>query len=343
MTPRLGLLLLGRHPVGEFAEMVREAESVGYDALWYADERFFRDCWAGLSYAAAQTTEIQLGVCVTDPFVRHPALTAAAIATVDELSGGRATLGLGAGVSGFAEMGIRRDRPLTAMREAIGLIRGLLRGERITMEGGVIEFHDGALDFPTRADLPIMVATNGPRMLQLAGELADAVMVQNLASETMAGNVLALVAEGAERGGRTPGSTRLIARLDVCISDTDPAAAKDRVRPGIARHLATHHPRYASFELAGIDVPDEVREVVAEVGYTHGGNDALVEVIPDEWVDRLCLAGTTDEVAERVTRLLSAGVDDITIMPLALEGTDPRETMRRMATDVMPLAMRGVT
>src|ERR1700761_3094700 len=93
----LSLLLVGRYPASEFRRLAEEA---GYDGLWHADERFFRDCWAGLTVAALSTSRIRLGICVTDPYVRHPALTATAFATVDEISGGRAVLGLGAGISG---------------------------------------------------------------------------------------------------------------------------------------------------------------------------------------------------------------------------------------------------
>jgi 5,10-methylenetetrahydromethanopterin reductase len=113
------LLVLGRHPAGELERLADEARSAGYRRLWMADERFFRDCWVVLGALASNSGDLGLGVCVTDPFVRHPALTATAAATVDELSDGSFTLGLGAGISGFEAMGIDRRRPLVAMREAI--------------------------------------------------------------------------------------------------------------------------------------------------------------------------------------------------------------------------------
>lgn len=131
----LDLLLLGRHHPDSLVGLARTAADNGFDRVLYADERFFRDCWTTLGYLAARVPDIGLGVCVTDPFVRHPALTAAAAATVDEVSGGRFTLGLGAGVSGFAAMGIERLKPLAAMREAVTLIRSLIRGEEANLEG----------------------------------------------------------------------------------------------------------------------------------------------------------------------------------------------------------------
>lgn len=311
----LDLLMVGKHEPDSLVRFTREAAAAGFDRVLYADERFFRDCWTVLGYLAAQNADIGLGVCVTDPFVRHPALTAAAAATVDEASGGRFTLGLGAGVSGFEAMGIERQRPLTAMREAIALIRDLLRGEPVDSDGSVVCFHGDGLDFPARPGLPVMIATNGPKMLELAGELADEVMVQGMASPTMVANVAERIAQGAARAGRDPSSIRLTARIDVAISNEDPDSVKAAMKPGLVRHLVTHHPRYASFALAGVEVPDDISSRIADVGYGHGNDQELEALVPDEWVDRFCLAGTESEITQRLAALVEAGVDAVTIMP----------------------------
>lgn len=313
---KLDLLMLGRQQPEALVESARHAAEHGFDRVLIADERFFRDCWALLGYVAARVPGIGLGVCVTDPFVRHPALTAVAAATIDEMSRGRFTLGLGAGVSGFAAMGIERTRPVVAMREAITLIRALFSGTDAELSGSVIKFHGAGLDFRCRPDIPVMIATNGPSMLELAGELVDEVMVQGMASPIMVRNVQERLAAGAERVGRDPSSIRLTARLDVAVSNEDPRSAKRAMRPGLVRHLATHHPRYASFALAEIEVPEAISRRVAEVGYGHEGAGDLEEMVPLEWVDRFCLAGSEAEIAERVAALFDAGVDSVTVMPV---------------------------
>src|SRR6516164_9427242 len=132
---RLELLMLPDLPAAQLAERARLAETCGFDAVWVADERFYREVYAVLARLALATTRVRLGPCVTDPFSRHPALTAMAIATLDEIADGRAVLGLGAGVSGFAELGIRPVKPVRAMREAIALIRALLCGEQVDVTG----------------------------------------------------------------------------------------------------------------------------------------------------------------------------------------------------------------
>ena len=100
-------------------ERVKLAEANGYDTAWLADERFYREVYSCLTYFAQHTSRIKVGPCVTDPYTRHPALTAMAIATLDELSGGRAILGIGAGISGFTELGVERKKPARAIREHI--------------------------------------------------------------------------------------------------------------------------------------------------------------------------------------------------------------------------------
>jgi 5,10-methylenetetrahydromethanopterin reductase len=116
MTLRTGLLLLPTYDPARLAALAELAEGTGYDDLWLADERFFREVYASLTLCALSTRRIRLGPCVTDPYSRHPALTAMAIATLDEISTGRAVLGIGAGVSGFRELGVDASRSAVAVR-----------------------------------------------------------------------------------------------------------------------------------------------------------------------------------------------------------------------------------
>ena len=107
---RIGLLMLGDAPAQVMVERARLAEAVGYDTVWVADERFYREVYSCLTHIAGHTSKVLLGPCVTDPFSRHPALTAMAIATLDEVSGGRGILGIGAGISGGCGGGPLRRR-----------------------------------------------------------------------------------------------------------------------------------------------------------------------------------------------------------------------------------------
>ena len=121
---RFGLGIAGSEPPGVVLDRAKRLDSVDvFDHLWVADERFSRDVWVTLGLLAGKTSNLHLATCVTDPYIRHPALTVSAIASSDEITGGRAALGIGAGISGFGALGITRVSPATAIREAVELMR----------------------------------------------------------------------------------------------------------------------------------------------------------------------------------------------------------------------------
>ena len=162
MRPSLGVLLYSDYSLVELVELGRLSEELGYRFFWYTDVRFTRECYLGLAAVAAKTQRMLLGTGVTDPYSRHPAITAATIATLDELCGGRAVLGLGTGGAGFREIGLERKLPVAAMRETVEMVRRLLRGEKVTSQGKVVSVADGRLNFkPVRDSIPVYFATHG--------------------------------------------------------------------------------------------------------------------------------------------------------------------------------------
>ena len=122
--------------MGEVASRARHMESAGFTDMWVPDERLLRNVYIALATIAESTTSIGMGPGVTNPYTRHPAHTAAAIATLDELSGGRATLAFGAG-GGLDAYGITRTKPVDTLREAIHIVRELTAGGKHSFEGKV--------------------------------------------------------------------------------------------------------------------------------------------------------------------------------------------------------------
>ncbi|MDP6705396.1 MAG: LLM class flavin-dependent oxidoreductase [Alphaproteobacteria bacterium] len=340
----IGLLMLGNYPVQQMAGYAELAEANGYEAVWLGDERFYREVYACLGYFATRLWQIQLGPCVTDPYSRHPAMTAAAIQTLDEITGGRAMLAIGAGISGFAELGIERRRPARAIAEAVELIRALLAGEEVDYEGEVIRFNRGRLSFPGIRDaVPIYVASNGPLGQRTAGRVADGAIMEACASVDEVRAFRAKVDEGATAAGRDPAAIRLVARLNACIAD-DGAAARDAVRLGVARMLGAGRLKMATLEAQGLALPDAARAEVAGVAYTDGLEPyrPLLPLISDRHVDAFTLAGTADEVAQHVAELRRAGVDEIIILPFAAEGGSVEDTISRFGAEVWPAAEGAV-
>jgi 5,10-methylenetetrahydromethanopterin reductase len=334
----LQLLLLGDAPVARLAERARLAEENGYSAVWVADERFYREVYSCLGQIAAHTRNVLLGPCVTDPFARHPALTAMAIATLDEISGGRAMLGIGAGISGFAELGIDRKKPARGVRESIELIRALLRGETVDYRGEVVAFAHGRLSFgPVRSDMPIYVASNGALGQRVAAELADGVIMEACASPAEVRAFRSAVEGAARKAGRDSRWIRIVARLNTCIA-ADGRAARDAVRPTVARYLGAGRLRTRTAMAHGLLLPAEAMAAVSGAPYAAGVAPylPLLPLITDRHVGAFTLAGTVDEVAEHAIELCSAGADTIIARPFAAEGGSIEETIQTLGAEVWP-------
>lgn len=341
---KIGVLMLGDASVTTMVERARLAEAMGYDAVWVADERFYREVYSCLTHFAGHTSRVLLGPCVTDPFSRHPALTAMAIATLDEISGGRGILGIGAGISGFAELGITRRKPARAIKETIEVIRALLRGSSVEFHGEVINLDQGRLSFvPPRSTIPIYVASNGPLGQRVAGAIADGAIMEACASVYEAATFSAEIATGAARAGRDAKGIKRLARLNTCIA-SDGRAAREAVRPLVARYLGAGRLRSRTLKNQGLELPAEVLEAVAGAPYAAGIAPylPLLPLVTDSHVDALTLAGTIQEVTDHAVALSRAGIDGIIIRPFAPEGGTVEETIVTFASEVWPRVMAGV-
>jgi 5,10-methylenetetrahydromethanopterin reductase len=337
MTLRTGLLLLPTYDAARLATLAELAEGTGYDDLWLADERFFREVYASLTLCALRTRRIRLGPCVTDPYSRHPALTAMAIATLDEIANRRAVLGIGAGVSGFRELGVDASRSAVAIREAIELIRRLLAGDTVTVKGREVSFADGRLDFaPIRRDLPIYVASQRAGGCRVAGRLADGAIMQGAVADPLVRFFRETVHGAAREAGRDPGRVALVARLNVCVAD-DRAAARDVMRPGLVRSLSAQRPDFFTFVTAGLSLPAGLRNKVMALPYTHDPEPlrAVAPEVPDAFVDAVTLTGPPDAIAPEVIRLARSGVTEVMVYPLAVDGRI-ETTIERFQAEVMP-------
>jgi 5,10-methylenetetrahydromethanopterin reductase len=337
-------LMLGDAPVQVMVERACLAEAVGYDTVWVADERFYREVYSCLTSIAGHTSKVLLGPCVTDPFSRHPALTAMAIATLDEVSGGRGILGIGAGISGFVELGINRRKPARAIYETVEVIRALLGGGNVDFHGQVINLDQGRLSFmPHRSAVPIYVASNGPLGQRVAGAVADGAIMEGCASVEEAQAFSDKVTASASQAGRDPKSVEKIARLNTCVAENG-HAARAVVRPLVARYLGAGRLRSRTLEAQGLALPAEALEAVAAMPYAAGVAPylPLLPLITDRHVDALTLAGTIEEVADHVVAIVRAGIDGVIIRPFAPESGTIEDTIVAFGSKVWPRVMKSI-
>ena len=338
MRPALGLLLFADYTLEELVALARLCEDLGYRSFWYTDVRFGRECYVGLSAVASHTSRLRLGPGVSDPYTRHPAMTATAIATLDELSGGRAMLGLGVGGQGFRELGIERRLPVAALRETVEVVRALLRGETVTLQGKVISLSDARLDFePVRADIPIHFATHGAQVSKLAGRIADGVLIANTLHPRMLERYLDRIREGMAQSNRDPGTFDLGLRVEACISD-DGEAAFEVMRRRMASRLMGQYPHWAYLDEMGIRLPEAFVSVASTKDLRRV--DEAAALMPHEIVTHTVLAGSVERVAERLAAALRSEVTSITIRPHCVPGDSVDAVVRAFAEEVMPRALR---
>lgn len=330
-----GVGLMGDHSSARVIDLSQRIEDYGLDQVWLADERFYRDVFVNMTLAACHTRRVKIGALVTDPYIRHPALTAAAATSVDEVSGGRVVLGLGAGLSGFKQLGITRVRPARAIREAIQLIRRLSSGERdIAFDGELVRFRGGHLNFTPLRPVPIVVAARGPKVLEVAGELADGVVIGSFASDRGIARGLALVERGARRAGRTITDLTTASWLYTAIgSDRD--ELRSRVRKGVA--VAMWGSREILPEI-GVDLPEGVTRFMDEHAYS-AADEVISEVarrIPDHLLDEFSVTGTAEAVAAELTRIARLGIGQAALWLFPPHGEDLGGQLRMLAEEVVP-------
>ena len=336
MSVRIGAGFLGAISSVNGIERLREAARVcedgGLASFWVADQRWMRDVYVSLTDVAARTTTIFLGTRVTDPFIRHPALTAVAMATLDEASGGRAILGIGAGGSGFRQLGISRTKPALAVRESIEVIRRLWRGEEFEFHGEIVRWNRGALEFRCRPDIPIVIAARGPYLLELAGEMADAAIV---ASGVSAGGVewaRQRIAKGERKAGRAVGSTELMHMTYISINHRA-EVARQTVKRALVGTVVGSHPTYDFLKANGLEIPGDLFD------YLDSGGQAparIIELIPDAFVDKLAIAGSVDDCAVQLQSLLDVGIQHPLLAPIPNEEGGEIDLLRICVHDIIP-------
>jgi 5,10-methylenetetrahydromethanopterin reductase len=249
---------------------------------------------------------------VVNPYTRNPTSLAMAIATLDEISGGRAVLGLGTSSPSLIQeqMGIPLGRPVRVMRETTEIVRALLAGGPVTYQGERHVYHDALLEVaPPQQRIPIYFAAMGPLTLALAGRIADGVLLNVGASPDYVRWAVARIREGAESAGRSSAAITVAAWMTAYVTD-DYAAGLRKAREWLATMLSIPRQGELLLEGAGLDtaILQPIRATVS--GYPHRGDRAAAAAfVPPEVAERLTLIGSPERVRSRLEEYHAAGVD----------------------------------
>ena len=314
----------------EIIRFARLAEELGYGEAWFAEDYFWV---AGISAAAAALTateEIPVGIGILSAMVRHPAVLAMEIATIDAMHPGRLRPAIALGNPGWIkQMGRVPRSQLQALRETVTSVIALLRGETLTSEGDEYSFEQVRLEYPS--DVPVYMGAVGPKMHRLAGEIADATLSGVLSSPPYIRMVRAQIAAGrASRSHSTVTQPHRLATYALyCVND-DGATARKELRESVAFYLATLEGQSALTDALGYG--DRLLDM-----HTRGGTDPatlIARELPDEWLDTLGIAGDPDQCAAKIQALLDAGCDAVILS--AVPATQTELQLRMTAREVLP-------
>ena len=347
---RYGVLLVGEHAPHELVELTRLISGLGYQTLWYADERFYRDPYVGLALIAMNSRGMRFGTCATDPYSRHPALTAVAMASVAELAPGNAILGIAAGGSGFQALGIERKKPISALREAITLIRRLWNGEEVTVEGKVVSCKGLSLSFGVPPEIPIVLAATGPQLISLAGEIADGVIVGDYSSVRTLSRARDLLEKGAAKSGRSLSGLTFAARVNLAIAE-DGDVARESMKAWVGAVLWDTYPGWDTLFNYSPDWQKHLEPFIAFI-QSHGKPRGIadygkvsqfVHLFSEELVTDHVLAGTPEQIAGQILELERVGVNELVLFPSPLPEQSIRDVVRLFAERVMPRVASGTS
>jgi F420-dependent oxidoreductase-like protein len=334
----VGFFSLSETP-SDTLRFVREAEALGYATAW-VPEPYGNDAVSVLSWLAGATTKIGLGSAILAMPGRTPAMTAQSAATIDLISGGRLVLGLGSSGPQVSEgwHGVPFAGQLQRTREYVEIVRKALRRERLEYQGRqfTLPLAGGEgkplklLMTPLRSEVPIFLATLGPKNTALCGEIADGWMPTWFAPEH-ASALGAPLAEGAARAGRDGTTIQIVPTVHVHIAD-DIDAARDAVRPVLALYVGGMGSRQHNFynQLIARYGFEDVARTVQDLYLDHRIDEAAA-TLPEALIDMVSLCGPVEHVAVRLAAYEEAGVDEIAAAPLAESAAGRVRQLRALA------------
>jgi probable F420-dependent oxidoreductase len=306
---KFGITLKPDHRFDRSVDLAKRAEASGFAYGWLFDSHIlWRDPYPLLTLMGAATTDIRLGTCVTNPATRDVTVTASALATLNEITGGRMDLGIGRGDSARRVMG-KQPTTVAYMEECCRVVRALTGGEAITVDGTEIQ-----LPWASHGPVPVWVAGYGPMALAAAGRVADGVILQ-LADPDIIRWCMGFVRRGAEEAGRNPDDIQIMAAAAAYVSD-DVGTARDKVRwfPAlVSNHVVDLINKYPLD-----DLPEPLwkyvqnREGYDYLHHAEVGSDNA-RFVSDEITDRFALIGPESAHRERLAELRDAGVTQFNI------------------------------
>jgi probable F420-dependent oxidoreductase len=320
-TKRIGLMLWAAPGLRAGFERGPWAEEAGYDDAWLPDGQGLQDPIALAAALGVVTRTLRLCTGVVPVFNRPPPVLATGVVAAEQRAPGRFVLGLGTSTGNMVDRwyGLAFERPRTRMRETVTLLRSILRGEKTDFTGSTVRSQSFRLCGLPTAPVPIHVAAMGAPMLELAGEIADGVVLNDLTPADRLPWALERIDAGAKRSGRRVEDLEIVQRraLRVAESAEESRAALEFFREHLAFYGSAPAYQQALVSLGYRDAVDEIR-----AGYSARDRGRTMRAVDDEMVARVFVFGSADSCRGRVRALYEAGVDTVAVSPQAVDAAD---------------------
>jgi 5,10-methylenetetrahydromethanopterin reductase len=302
-VPALGLF--GPAAAAQAIGAAQIAERRGFGSLWIAEDYFFPSAFPLAAAAAAVTEKLVIATGVVNPYSRHPALLAMEAASISVLAPGRFVLGLGSSTRLWIQeqMGLPFTRPLATLREGVDIIRKMLNGDVCDHTGSQFRLSGARLQVAA-ADrtVPIFLGVKGPKMLGLAGEIADGIILSILTSPGHVARARRQAGVARRESGQATRPLPIVAFILVSIGDDGPAA-REGIKPTLARYLGSLHPQPF---LRDAGVSEEETEPFYRA-LVEGR--VAVDLVTDRLIDEFSVSGTPDQCRATLARFATAGLD----------------------------------
>ncbi|MEM2652197.1 MAG: LLM class flavin-dependent oxidoreductase [Candidatus Caldarchaeum sp.] len=314
---RIGLYFTSSIPIKDEILYARLADRYGFNSIWQGESRTYRDSTISIAALATVTERIKLGTGVLHTWTRNVVTLATTFTTLDELTGGRACLGIGALWEPMAsKIGVVRRKPLQAMREYVTVLKKLFRGEEVNFQGEFVRVQGVKLErVPER--VPVYVGATGFKMMELAGEIADGVLLNYLVSHEYNRKALEHIAAGARRSGRSLDQIDRPQLLAVAYShDVEKAYSKARLM--VAEYLAME-PHIATASGVPEKITEEIRALTGGWPTTAEKLAEAAEFVPDALVSKLMAVGDLETCRKAIAEYVRAGCTEPLLYPVTSE------------------------
>ncbi len=304
---KFGIEFVPKEPYWKITYYAVQAERGGFSNLWITDHFNNRNVYVALTTAAIYTNKITLGPGVTNPYMVNPVFTAQAVATLNELAPSRVVLGIGAGdKTTLASVGVEMYKPLTAIKEAVSIIRKMTSGENVVFKGEIFQIAGAKFFFKPKGRIPIYIGAQGPKMLALAGKIGDGVLI-NACHPKDVNYAVNCVKEGILEIGKQFSELDVAAYTSFSIHEDLKKATKAAV-PVVAFIVAGSPSQVLERHEIDLRKAEEIREALKANDWSRAFG-----AVSSVMVEAFSVCGTPHMCIERISQLLKSGISQFVV------------------------------